>query len=219
MTPFAARRSFSTMRMLLSVTFCLLAGRAWSDAAADPDRLIDRLARTAPARTEFVEARYSPLLREPIVVAGELAYLGPAELDRDVTSPYREHTAIRDESVSIEREGELPRTFALKRAPELRGLLTGFAGVLAGDSAAVKRSFTVVAKGTDEVWTLELTPLEPSTQRRLTRIVVTGEAREPRCLLVFGARDAATVMLLGAAVQSLPPAVPLAQLLARCRAE
>jgi outer membrane lipoprotein carrier protein LolA len=207
------------MRVLLPVTFCLLAGRAWSDPAADPDRLIDRLARTAPARTEFVEARYSPLLREPIVVSGELAYLGPAHLDRDVTSPYREHTAIRDESVSIERAGEPPRTFALKRAPELRGLLTGFAGVLAGDSAAVKRSFKISAKGSDEAWTLELTPLEPSTQRRLSRIVVTGESREPRCLLVFGVREAATVMLLGATLPSLAPDVPLAQLLERCRAE
>jgi outer membrane lipoprotein carrier protein LolA len=207
------------MRIWLPLSLCLLAGAARSDPAVDPDRLIDRLARAAPARTEFVEARYSPLLREPIVVSGELAYLGPAHLDRDVTSPYREHTAIRDESVSIERAGEPPRTFALKRAPELRGLLTGFAGVLAGDSAAVKRSFKISAKGSDEAWTLELTPLEPSTQRRLSRIVVTGESREPRCLLVFGVREAATVMLLGATLPSLAPDVPLAQLLERCRAE
>jgi outer membrane lipoprotein carrier protein LolA len=207
------------MRMLWVASIYLLAGPAWSDTSIDPGRLIERLARAAPARIAFAEARYSALLREPIVVSGELAYLGPAHLDRDVTTPYREHTAIRDESVSIEREGEPPRTFALKRAPELRGILTGFAGVLAGDSAAVKRSFTLAAKGSDDAWTLELTPIEPGAQRRLTRIVVTGEAREPRCLLVFGARDAATVMLLGASASSLLPDPPLAQLLARCRAE
>jgi outer membrane lipoprotein carrier protein LolA len=207
------------MRSSCVLSICLLATRAWGDTVADPDGLIDRLARTAPASVEFVEARYSPLLREPIVVSGELAYLGPARLDRDVTMPYREHTAIRDESVSIEREGEPPRTFALRRAPELRGLLTGFAGVLAGDSAAVKRSFAVAATSVEDAWTLELTPLEPGTQRRLNRIVVTGVASEPRCLMVFGAREGATVMLLGAAVLKLRPDVPLSELLKYCRAE
>ena len=207
------------MRNRLVLWLCLFAPHAWGDTVADPERLIGGLARTAPATVGFVEARYSPLLREPIVVSGELAYLGPAHLDRDVTMPYREHTAIRDESVSIEREGEPPRTFALRRAPELRGLLTGFAGVLAGDSAAVKRSFAVAAKGAEEAWTLELTPLEPGTQRRLSRIVVSGAAAEPRCLIVFGVREAATVMLLGAAALNLRPDVPLAELLAHCRVE
>ncbi|HVS22572.1 MAG TPA: LolA-related protein [Gammaproteobacteria bacterium] len=196
----------------------MLTPRAWGDVA-DPEGLIHRLARSAPASVGFVEARYSSLLRTPILVSGKLAYLGPARLDRDVTAPYREHTAIRDESVSIEREGEQPRTLALRRAPELRGLLMGFAGVLAGDSAAVKRSFAIAAKGAEDAWTLELTPLDPGMQRRLERIVVTGAAGEPRCLLVFGAREAATVMLLGAAVLNLPADVPLAQLLEHCRAE
>jgi len=138
------------MRILLALSVCLLSPRAWGDAVADPESLIHRLARTAPASVGFVEVRYSSLLRAPIVVSGELTYLGPARLDRDVTAPYREHTAIRDESVSIEREGEQPRTLALRRAPELRGLLTGFSGVLAGDSAAVKRSFAIAAKGADD---------------------------------------------------------------------
>jgi hypothetical protein len=207
------------MRTSLVLSACLLTCRAWGDPVADAEHLIDRLARTPPASVGFVEARYSPLLREPVVVSGELAYLGPARLDRDVTAPYREHTTIRDESVSIEREGEQPRTFALRRAPELRGLLTGFAAVLAGDSAAVKRNFAVSAKGADDAWTLELTPLEPGTQRRLNRIVVTGATGEPRCLVVFGAREAATVMLLGTAMLNLAPDVPLARLLEHCRAE
>ena len=207
------------MRILLALSVCLLSSRAWGDAVADPEGLIHRLARTAPASVGFVEVRYSSLLRAPIVVSGELTYLGPARLDRDVTAPYREHTAIRDESVSIEREGEQPRTLALRRAPELRGLLTGFSGVLAGDSAAVKRSFAIAAKGADDAWTLELTPLDPGMQRRLDRIVVTGAAGEPRCLLVFGPHEAATVMLLGAAALNLRADVALAQLLEHCRAE
>ena len=206
------------MRTALVLSLCLLTPRAWADSV-DPERLIDRLARTAPARIGFVEARYSALLRQPIVVSGELAYLGPTQLDRDVTAPYREHTAIRDGAVSIEREGEQPRTFALRRAPELRGLVAGFAGVFAGDSAAVKRSFTIAAKGAEDGWTLELTPLDPGTQRRVRRIVVTGAGGEPRCLLVFGEHEAATVTLLGAAVLNLRPDVPLAQLLDHCRAE
>ena len=86
-------------------------------AAIDADALIARLARPAPASIAFTEVRVSPLLREPLVVSGELEFSGPASLDRHVRKPYREDTAIRGESVRVEREGEAPRSFALKRAP------------------------------------------------------------------------------------------------------
>ena len=60
--------------------------------APDVEVLIRKLAREPPATIAFTEARFSPLLREPLIVSGELGYLGAGSFDRRVTTPYREST-------------------------------------------------------------------------------------------------------------------------------
>lgn len=160
----------------------------------------------------------SPLLREPLVVAGELEFSGPASLDRHVREPYREDTSIRGESVRVEREGEQPRSFALKRAPELRGLLTGFSALLSGDVSGLKRSFDVQAQGSEESWTLQLVPLDTRARRRLQKIEITGHDSTPRCFSLLNADGGASVMVLGDAAASVPPEVTLESLKKVCGA-
>ncbi len=194
----------------------LCATAATLDAAA----LIGRLAKPAPATVAFREVRFSPLLDAPLIVAGELGYDGPASLDRRVTDPYRETVAIRGESVRVEREGEPTRSFGLNRAPELRGLLNGFTALLTGDAAVLGRSFKLAASGTDEAWTLELTPTDARARRRLQQIVVNGRADVPQCFTMRTANGGASVLLLGAtAARDLPKPTTLDALEHLCSAE
>src|SRR5690606_10532648 len=151
----------------------------------------------APATISFTEVRFSKLLRAPLIVSGDLGCSGPESLDRRVTTPYREHTAIRGESVKVEREGEKTRSFALKHAPELRGLLSGFSAMLAGDPAALRETFDVQLSGDDDSWQLELTPKDTKARRRLQRIEVNGRQGEPRCFTMTTADGATSVLLLG----------------------
>jgi Outer membrane lipoprotein carrier protein LolA-like len=199
-------------------------------AAPDTDALIARLARPAPASVRFTEARFSSLLREPLVVSGELGYSGPASLDRRVETPYHETTTIRGDSVRVEREGEAPRSFALKRAPELQGLLTGFSALLTGDAAALHRSFDVAASGSDESWSLVLKPSDPRARRRLQQITIDGRSDMPRCFSILtpastttsnsNAPGTASIMLLGdAASAQLPQDLTPDALAGLCRAE
>jgi hypothetical protein len=189
-------------------------------AALDADALIGRLAKPAPASIHFREVRFSPLVTEPLIVAGELGYAGPANLDRRVTDPYRETVAIRGESVRVEREGAPARSFGLNRAPELRGLLSGFTGLLAGDPAAIKRSFSVDASGTDEAWTLALTPADARARKRLQQIVVNGRADVPECFTMHIADGGASVLLLGdMATRELPKPTTPEALKQLCSAE
>jgi hypothetical protein len=205
-----------------ATTVALLSAATLSHASPDEldaDALIARLAKPAPAAIEFTEVRFSRLLREPLIVSGELGYSGPTSLDRRVTTPYREHTAIRGESVKVEREGEKPRSFALKHAPELRGLLTGFSAMLSGDPAALRQTFTVAATGNNDVWTLSLTPTDAKARRRLQGIEVTGSHSEPRCFSMTTADGAASVLLLGSAAKDhVPKDVTLEALSKRCGA-
>lgn len=188
-----------------------------SPTEPEVDALIARLAKPSPATVAFTEVRFSRLLREPLIVSGELGYSGPASLDRRVATPYREHTAIRGGSVKVEREGEKPRSFALKHAPELRGLLSGFSAMLAGDTAALRQSFSVKMTGDDSAWMLELIPTDAKARRRLQEIEVTGHQGEPRCFSMMTADGASSVLLLGAtASEPVPKDVTLATLQASC---
>lgn len=190
----------------------------WSASPeSDADALVARLAKPAPATVAFTEVRFSRLLREPLIVSGELGYADATSLDRRVSSPYREHTAIRGESVKVEREGEAPRSFALKHAPELRGLLSGFSALLSGDVTALRKNFDVTLTGSDAAWLLELTPTDAKARRRLKEIAVTGRDSEPRCFSMLTADGASSVLLLGeAASAAVPKAVTLPEVLQRC---
>lgn len=189
-------------------------------AAPDTPTLIAAFARTAPASIAFTEARFSSLLREPLIVSGELSYRGPGNLERRVTEPYRETTAIRGDSVSVEREGEEPRTFAMQRAPELKGLLSAFGSLLAGDAPALMKAFSVTASGDDALWRLELTPVDSRARRRLRAIVIDGSGAEPRCFTALDTQGGGSVMLVGAAASvPVPSESSLDGLLAQCGTE
>jgi Outer membrane lipoprotein carrier protein LolA-like len=182
------------------------------DAAA----LIERLARPAPASIAFTEVRFSPLLKAPLIVSGQLGYQGASRLDRRVLRPYLEDTSIRGEAVRVEREGAAPRSFALRRAPELRGLLESFTALLAGDAAALERNFAATTLGRTDDWRLELTPRDPKMQRRVERIVVSGAHDAPRCFIMHGADGGASVMLLGEAAEQDVAGLNRMQVLAQC---
>jgi hypothetical protein len=186
-------------------------------APPDADALIAALAQPAPSTVAFTEVRFSPLLRAALIVSGELGYSGPGSLDRRVRQPYREDTSIRGESVHVEREGEPPRSFALRRAPELRGLLEGFSALLTGDASAIKSRFDIGVAGDEDHWRLELTPRDAGALRRLQQIVVAGAANTPRCFSMKLADGGSSVMLIGdAAAEPVAAEVTLEELQRRC---
>jgi len=188
-------------------------------AAPDTAELIARLEREAPSSIAFVEVRFSPLLVEPLVVGGELDYESRTTLRRRVETPYRETTTISGESVRVERDGE-SRTFSLRRAPELRGLLTGMAGLLGGDTEFLNEHFVITASGDDATWQLNLGPTDERVRQRLLAITVAGTATEPKCFVIHDTQGGASVMLLGAAAaRPLPQPIARAELLDSCSAE
>ena len=193
-----------------------------SSAAGDaPDarRIVASLAREAPSSIAFVEARFSALLREPLIVSGTLGYLGPGNLERRVTSPYTETTTIRGESVRIEREAEDARTFGLKRVPELHGFVAAFVGLLAGDATELEQDFTLGAAGDTAQWQLELVPKDARARRRIRSVLVGGRESEPRCFAILDTQGGGSVIFVGASAAPLDAGVTLDGLLARCRAE
>jgi Outer membrane lipoprotein carrier protein LolA-like len=207
--------SGKTITMLLALAPMSL----WAAAPApDAVALIATLGRPAPSRTPFAEARFMRVLDQPLVVSGELAWLGGDKLQRRVDAPRKETSTIADGEVTLEREGKGTRTFSLQRAPQLKVLLDSFVALLGGDASRLGDAFVVDLVRKDARWTITLTPSDAKIAKQIGRIVVDGAGNEPRCMRMEESDGDVAVDLLGALSTKMPAAPTREGLLALCTA-
>lgn len=184
----------------------------------DADVLVAGLKRTAPARTAYTEVRWSGLLERPLILRGEMEYLGPDRLTKRVQAPYKEEMVVADGSATVRRGERKPRSFALGQAPELEGFLRGFSALLGGDAASLRRDFVLSASGDAANWQLHMTPRDSRLARRMPAIDVDGVDGEPRCFRTREADgDLAIVLVDTLAAVELPTRVGRAEVDALCR--
>ncbi len=187
-------------------------------AAIDATALVSSLKRAVPARTAYTEVRFSGLLDRPLILRGELEYLGPGQLGKRVDSPYREQTTVANGEASVRRGDRAPRTFSLNQAPELEGFLRGFAALLGGDAATLARDFELVVRGDVANWQLTLKPRDPRLARRIRAIEVDGGGTTPRCFRTQEADEDISVLLVDTLAKVALPIRPLqTQIDALCR--
>jgi Outer membrane lipoprotein carrier protein LolA-like len=159
--------------------------------------LIARLARPAPADTAYAEVRFVSLLKQPLLLRGQLHYGGANELGKRVEQPYAETTTISAGKVEVQRAGKPPQHFSLERAPELQALLVAFSALLGGDAATLQRYYAVDARQEGDRFTLTLTPRMADLAKHLSDVVVDGNGAEPRCFTLHQSDGDGSVMLLG----------------------
>ena len=167
--------------------------------------LITALGMPAPARTPFAEARFMQVLDRPLVVSGELAWLGGDQLQRHVTQPHEETATIADGEVTQQRAGKSPRHFSLSRAPQLQVLLDSFVALLSGDAGRLQQAFEIRQSGDAAgAWTLDLVPRDAKVAKTIASITIDGVGRESRCLLMQEADGDLAIDLLGPLAAKMP---------------
>ncbi len=107
------------------------------------EALEQKLARTPPVSTEFVEYRFSHLLKKPLRSSGTLEYRADGVMVRNVVAPGRELTEVDGGQVRITRAGKPARTLSLQRAPQLRVLLGSFRALLEGRLSPLQQDFAL----------------------------------------------------------------------------
>jgi len=155
------------------------------------------------------------MLRQPLVLHGELHYGGAGELGKRVDQPYHESTAISDGKVEVQRSGKPPQHFSLERAPELQALLAAFSALLGGDAQQLAQYYTIEATQDGENFRMTLTPRVADLAKHLRSVVVDGRGTEPHCFSLQQNDGDSSVMLLGplaTAVGERPTAAALATL-------
>lgn len=206
------------MLMLLCSAALPRAVAAEADAIrVDAGWILQSLAQPAPMRTDFVELRGSPLLKQPLRIEGQYQRPDAATLVRVVSTPYVETTTLRQGQASIVRPGKPPRTFSLSRVPELAQLQASFGALLSGDRTQLEKQYRLAPQGTREQWTLVLTPLDAKLKGTLRDITLHGRDDELRCIETRPVKGDLQRTLLGTAATSAQ-GVQAAEALARlCR--
>lgn len=176
--------------------------------------LVTALGQPAPARTAFAEARFMKVLDKPLVVSGELAWLGGDQLQRRVDHPDQETASIADGKVTLQRAGKSARTFSLSHAPQLQVLLDSFVALLSGDASRLQQAFDIQQAGAATgAWTLTLTPRDPKVAKSVGRIIVDGNKSQSRCMQMQEPDGDVAIDLLGAMAEKMP-ALPTRESLA-----
>lgn len=165
------------------------------------------MARPVPSDTAYAEVRFVSMLKQPLVLHGELHYGGTNELGKRVDTPYKETTTISAGQVEVVRDGRTMRRFSLQRAPELQVLLASFSALLGGDAAGLAQNYSVALRN-GAAWQMTLTPNSDALTRHLRDIVVDGSGKEPHCFTLHEADGDSSVMLLGALAQEKLPQAP-----------
>jgi hypothetical protein len=184
--------------------------------ADDANALIASLHRPAPARTPFAEARFMRVLDKPLIVSGELGWLGEDRLERRVDTPTKEVSTIADGEVTQQRDGKKPRTFSLTRAPQLKVLLDSFVAMLAGDPSRLSQSFEVTLGRDADRWALTLTPRDARVAKQIARIQVYGSGTLARCMRMDEADGDMSIDLLGDLATKMPAEPTREGLIAQC---
>ncbi|MCL1635034.1 fatty acyl CoA synthetase [Luteimonas sp. SX5] len=203
---------------MLAVAFASSAPCTALEAPVDAGWILQKLARPAPTRTDFVELRGSKLLKQPLRLSGEYARPDADTLVREVRAPYAETTTIRAGEATIARAGKSPRRFSLARVPELAGLQASFGAMLSGDRATLEKFYRVAAAGSHQQWTMTLSPKDAQLAAKVREIVLYGRGAELRCIETRPAKGDETqrTLLAGAARASAGATTPEA-LTALCR--
>lgn len=162
------------------------------------EELEAKLSREPPVVTPFVEYRFSHLMKTAARSSGTLAYRSAGLLTRTVTAPYREHTEIAGDEVSIQRGDRAARRMSLHRLPQLRVLLASFRAMLDGNIGDLATDFSVSVDGKADSWVLTLRPRDPRVLRSLERVEVHGAADRPWCLEIVEPDGDATLTFFDA---------------------
>ncbi len=175
------RRRYSALVMLLLPALLAASARA---AAGDAglDQLMQQLAQRQHGHATFLELTYSRLLKGPVQSTGELWFDASGRLEKKVLTPQPEDLQLNGDQLQLSRGGR-QRTASLQQFPQFAPLFDGLRQTLAGDRAALERSFDLSLDEQSGGWTLTLKPLEPALAHWIEFIRIGGEGGTVREVL------------------------------------
>jgi hypothetical protein len=161
----ALRHGCGAAVLLLPVCLCAQGARA------PLDEVMSLLGQHRHAEASFTEEEHLSVLKQPRRSSGRLIYDAPDHLEERTLTP-RPQTLVLDHGLLTMTFHGRSRTLPLAQYPQIAPLIDSIRATLAGDRAALERTFELMFSGSLEHWQLTLTPRD--AQSPLTQIDVTG---------------------------------------------
>jgi hypothetical protein len=102
-----------------------------------------------------------------------MIYDAPGRLEKRTREPRPEVLLLEGEVVTVQRHGQT-HVLDLKAYPTIRPLVDSLRAVLAGDSSALERAFTVEFAGSPSHWMLTLMPRDARVASKLSKVRIEG---------------------------------------------
>lgn len=157
--------------------------------------LFDALARQQPGRAAFVEKKFLSILDRPLESSGELVFTPPDRIEKRTLLPKPESVVVDRETVTLDRAGKR-HTLRLRESPAVAVLVESIRGTLAGDLAALTRTYSVALDGSPHRWRLTLRPLDPALGTLVERVEIGGAQARVATVEIFQADGDRSVMTL-----------------------
>jgi outer membrane lipoprotein-sorting protein len=137
--------AFARASAIAALLLCALVPPARAQTGLDA--LLASFRAIEALECRFHEEKRIALLFAPIVTDGTIHYVRPGRLARRVTSPSPEVVLIEGSTLRMGRAGH-EETIDLASQPVVRSFVDSIVQLLAGDRAALERSYTI----TEESW-------------------------------------------------------------------
>ncbi len=155
------------------------AARAAGPSSAEPavtiDGLLARFRAMVGLSARFHEEKHIALLAQPLVSDGTVHYAPPDKLARHTLTP-SPSSVVLDGTTLRFGDGASERSIDTGASPVVRAFVDSFLAVLAGDRAALERSFVLDFHALGgQRWELGLVPRDASLGRVIKSIRFAGE--------------------------------------------
>jgi hypothetical protein len=145
-------------------------------AADDPlDQLMRELAQRPHGHAAFTEQQFMSILKRPLESSGELIYDAPDRLEKRTIRPHAETMLLAHGVLTVSRDAHTYRV-SLRDHPELAPFVDSIRAMLAGDRAALERTYEIDFAPAADGWTLTLVPRDKTLRAVIARVRIAGSA-------------------------------------------
>jgi hypothetical protein len=158
---------------LIVVAFSVLPAVGVADDEITAKEILSRVQTPTNVAIPFVERRKNQLLKEPLVLSGEIDFSAGDSLTKRITSPFSERVTISRTAVEIERDGQT-RRLSLKRKKGLTEFYEGLKALFGKDVETLMTLFDVESVSAGDAWEIVLIPANSNLEKSLERMTIGG---------------------------------------------